>query len=88
MRAIAEECDRVLAQHNSRRMGVEGYDESNWIVEDYGDVVLHVFTDETRALYDLENLWADAPQVDWQGQLEQTAAVDHDQPADGQASTD
>ncbi|QDU36892.1 Ribosomal silencing factor RsfS [Maioricimonas rarisocia] len=88
MHAIAEECDRVLAQQNSRRMGVEGYDESNWIVEDYGDVVLHVFTGETRELYDLENLWADAPQVDWQDQLEKSGAAPPDSPPGDEPSTD
>ena len=46
-------------------MGREGYEQSSWVVQDYGDVVLHVFTPETRELYDLENLWADAPRVDW-----------------------
>ena len=32
---------------------------------DYGDVVVHVFVDDTRAYYDLDRLWADAPRVDW-----------------------
>ena len=38
----------------------EGYANSNWIILDYFDVVVHVFTKENRALYDLEGLWADA----------------------------
>lgn len=64
--AIAEETDRVLSEHGSKRFGIEGYESSTWIVQDYGDIVLHVFTPETRRLYDLEHLWGDAPHVDWQ----------------------
>lgn len=64
--AIADEVNRVLKESGSARMGREGYDESSWVVQDYGDVVLHVFTPETRELYDLENLWADAPRVEWE----------------------
>jgi len=64
--AIADEVNRVLKASGSSRMGREGYDESSWVVQDYGDVVLHVFTPETRELYDLENLWADAPHVEWE----------------------
>ena len=70
MHAIAEEVDRVLQLEGSSRIGVEGYQNSTWILQDYGDIVLHVFTAETRTLYDLEHLWADAPRVDWEGQVE------------------
>ena len=63
--AIADQVNRVLKETGSQRMGREGYEQSSWVVQDYGDVVLHVFTPETRELYDLENLWADAVRVDW-----------------------
>ncbi len=66
MHAVAEEVDRAMKERGSKRIGVEGYDTGNWILQDYGDVVLHVFTDETRETYDLEGLWADAKIVDWQ----------------------
>jgi ribosome-associated protein len=39
-------------------------------LQDYGDIVLHVFTPAARSLYDLEHLWADAVRVDWQGYLD------------------
>ncbi len=65
--AVADEVNRVLRENGSKRKGREGYDESSWVVQDYGDVVLHVFTPETRAFYDLENLWGDAPHVEWNG---------------------
>ena len=48
---------RVSSGAGDRRMGIEGYDESRWILLDYGDVVVHVFDDETRVYYGLEDLW-------------------------------
>ena len=65
LHAIAEEKDRVLSEQGSRRMGIEGYESSTWIVQDFGDVVVHAFAEQERALYDLEHLWGDAPHVDW-----------------------
>ena len=50
--------DRVLPR------SVDGERESTWIVGDYLDVVLHVFTPETRAYYRLEDLWSDVPSVE------------------------
>lgn len=66
--AVSDEVNRIQRESGSKRLGREGYNESSWVVQDYGDVVLHVFTQETRELYDLENLWADAPRVEWQNE--------------------
>lgn len=75
-RAMAEDVDRVMKEHGSRRMGVEGLEPGSWIVQDYGDVVLHVFTPEERRQYDLERLWGDAPQISWKDfSLAQSEAV-------------
>ncbi len=52
-------------------MGIEGYSDSRWILLDYGDVVIHLFDDETREYYDMENLWTQAKQVDLTGVIEQ-----------------
>ena len=65
MQAIAEEVDRVMSSMGSERLGLEGYREGSWIVQDYGDIVLHVFTEDTRETYHLEDLWGDANRVDW-----------------------
>ena len=65
MSAIAEEVHRVMKDIGSRRYGLEGQDSGSWLLQDYGDIVLHVFTEESRQTYDLEHLWGDAPQVDW-----------------------
>lgn len=64
LHAISEEIDRVLEQElGDQRMGIEGYQESHWILLDYGDVVVHLFDDNTRSYYGLEDLWSDAPRV-------------------------
>lgn len=67
MHAIADEVNRKLKwEGQNERLGIEGYrTEANWVLMDFGDVVLHVFTAEGRTLYDLENLKADAERVDW-----------------------
>ncbi len=54
-----------MKRESTRRRNIEGKD-SEWILGDYGDIVLHIFTEEARELYDLERLWADAKKVDWQ----------------------
>ena len=44
---------------------VEGLDDASWVLMDFGDVIVHVFLSETRAFYDLDRLWSDAPVEDW-----------------------
>ena len=66
MHAIAEEVDAALREAGDTRLGIEGYTASRWIVQDYGDVVMHVFDTEAREYYALEDLWADARRVDWE----------------------
>jgi ribosome-associated protein len=66
LHAISEEIDRVLESDLSdRRMGIEGYNESRWILLDYGTVVIHMFDAETRSYYALEDLWGQAKRVEW-----------------------
>ncbi len=63
---ITEEIDAALRDQGDRRLSVEGYDSSTWIVQDYGDLMIHVFNPQTREYYGIEELWADAPRVDWE----------------------
>ena len=63
---LAEEIDAALHAVGDRRSTIEGYEASNWVVQDYGDLVVHVFNPDTRDYFALEELWADAPRVDWQ----------------------
>ena len=63
----SEEIDDQLEHElGDRRMGIEGYDESRWILLDYGSVVVHLFDQPTRDYFALEQLWAEAPKIDWQ----------------------
>jgi ribosome-associated protein len=63
LHAMSEEIDRVLADEGDRRLGIEGYGESRWILLDYGDVIVHLFEPETRDYYALEQLWGNAKRV-------------------------
>ncbi len=63
---IAEEVDAAMHAEGERRLGIEGYEASKWVVQDYGDIVIHVFDTNTRGYYALEDLWADAVRVDWE----------------------
>jgi ribosome-associated protein len=65
LHAISEEIDKKLeGELGDSRYGREGYDESRWILLDYGNVIIHLFDEETRKFYDLEGLWGDAKKVD------------------------
>lgn len=66
MHAIAEEIDAKLQNLGDQRLGQEGYESCKWIVQDFGDVVVHIMDPLSREYYALENLWADAPRVSWE----------------------
>ncbi len=64
VRAVTDEVERVLAEAGGPRpLRVEGRDTLEWVLMDYGDFVVHVFDTDTRAFYDLERLWRDAPRL-------------------------
>jgi ribosome-associated protein len=66
LHTLAEEIDAAMHAEGDKRLGIEGYEASKWIVQDYGDIVVHVFDAPTRSYYGLEDLWADAQRVDWE----------------------
>lgn len=71
LHAMSEEIDHKLEDDlGDQRMGIEGYAESRWILLDYGSVVVHLLDEETRAFYDLEQLWAAAKPVDLTGVID------------------
>jgi ribosome-associated protein len=61
--AVADAVDDRVTALGAERIGVEGRGGGGWVLLDFGDVVVHVFSPETRSFYDLEGLWADAPRV-------------------------
>jgi ribosome-associated protein len=70
--AIAEHIRLELKKDRIQPLSVEGSHVGHWVVLDYGHVVIHVFYEPTRAIYDLEGLWADAPQIDTGSTLNQS----------------
>ncbi len=65
-RTIAEEVEEQLRRHDCTGvLRTEGTDDARWILLDFGDVAVHVFSEEAREYYDLERLWADVPRLDW-----------------------
>ncbi|MFO0876396.1 MAG: ribosome silencing factor [Gemmataceae bacterium] len=72
---ITEEVDAALREQGDRRRSVEGYEAASWIVQDYGDVMVHVFNPQAREYFALEELWADAPRIDWEHHLAPDAAT-------------
>ncbi len=63
VRAIADHIDGTLAQQRIHPLSIEGTATSQWILMDYGDVVVHIFRTDVRAHYALERLWGDARRV-------------------------
>ena len=61
--AIADEVRRRLKEIGRRPLNIEGEGRSEWVLLDYGDFVMHVFTEERRAYYGLDSVWSDAPRV-------------------------
>lgn len=59
VKALAEEVEFQLQQQGVKALRTEGYPAKNWILLDYGAVIVHVFNPEAREYYDLERLWAD-----------------------------
>ena len=67
VRSIVDEVELALKLSDDESpRSVEGLDDATWVLMDYGDVIVHVFLAETRAFYDLDRLWADAPSIEWE----------------------
>ena len=66
VRAISDHIIRTLREKGASLRHVEGEREASWILIDFGDVVGHVFLEDTRKFYNLEELWSDAPRSRFQ----------------------
>ena len=64
VRAIADAVMESLARKGAKPAYVEGYDQSDWILLDYFDFIVHVFGSERRVFYDLERLWGNADRIE------------------------
>ncbi len=66
IQAIADEIGQKLKALGERPFSVEGYNNAEWVLLDYGDLVVHVFSPKSRVYYDLERLWRDARVMEWE----------------------
>jgi ribosome-associated protein len=57
MQAITDEIQLRLKKRGERATSIEGYDQGEWILSDYSDLIVHVFSDKARGFYDLDRLW-------------------------------
>lgn len=64
IQAIADEIGKRLDEDGERPKNVEGYQNAEWVLADYGDFIVHVFSEQARSYYDLERLWRDAKRVE------------------------
>jgi ribosome-associated protein len=64
IQSAADHLGKSLRERGVARHGLEGYREGKWLLLDAGDVVVHLFLEETRRFYDLELLWGDAPRLE------------------------
>lgn len=72
MRGIARFVERQLLKHGGKRLNQPDR-ESNWVLADFGDILVHVFDVQAREFYRLEDLWGDAPTVDWRDKSKKKA---------------
>ncbi|MHC4400463.1 MAG: ribosome silencing factor [Planctomycetota bacterium] len=81
LHAMSEEIDHALEDRmGDRRMGIEGYNESRWILLDYGDLVIHLFDSDTRTYYALEDLWAQARRIPFEPRYADSSLDAHGRP--------
>jgi len=66
VRTIAEEIEAAVREKGLKPVRREGEREGHWALLDFVDFVAHVFLDSDREFYDLERLWSDAPNVEWE----------------------
>jgi ribosome-associated protein len=65
IQAIADEIQAELKKLGEYPSSVEGYANAEWVLVDYGDFLVHVFSQKARTYYDLERLWRDAKPMKW-----------------------
>lgn len=65
VQAMTDNVEDELAKNNVHSSHVEGYSTGNWILLDYGDIIIHVFNEEDRLFYDLEKIWRDGVEIEF-----------------------
>ncbi|MBV8707182.1 MAG: ribosome silencing factor [Acidobacteriaceae bacterium] len=62
--AVCDEVEKALKETGELPVSIEGYDQAEWILMDYGDLLVHIFSENARKYYDLERLWRGAEVID------------------------
>jgi ribosome-associated protein len=65
IQTIADEIEQLGRKQGEYPSSVEGYTNAEWVLLDYGDFLVHIFSEKARVYYDLERLWRDAKQITW-----------------------
>ena len=63
VQAMADNAEEILGRAGYEPRQIEGYQNANWILMDYGDLVIHIFDEENRLFYDLERIWKDGKDI-------------------------
>lgn len=64
IQALSDNVEEALGRAGTPARQIEGYNTANWVLLDFGDVIVHVFDKENRLFYDLERIWRDGKKVD------------------------
>lgn len=64
IQAMSNNVEETLGRAGANPKQIEGYNTANWILMDFGDIIVHIFDKENRLLYDLERIWRDGKPVD------------------------
>ena len=64
VQAMADEVEQRLGRAGAEPKQIEGYQTGNWVLLDFGDVIIHIFDAQNRLFYDLERIWKDGRQID------------------------
>lgn len=75
LKAIRNEIEHRLKEKHVSPKGIDGFPQSQWVVMDYIDVMVHIFAKDQREFYALERLWGDAKSIEWQEKPKRSVTV-------------
>jgi ribosome-associated protein len=76
VKGIAASIEETLKKSGIQPLGIEGENTGNWILMDYGDVIIHIFYEPTREFYDIERLWSDVPSMSINEDVDKLTSLD------------
>ena len=76
VKGIAASIEGTLKKSGIQPLGIEGQNTGNWILMDYGDVIIHIFYEPTREFYDIERLWSDVPSMSVNEDVDKLTSLD------------